>query len=176
MGEEYQILDRKTKYDGPKVKVGVETIRLPNGKIVEWDVVDYPDIVYGIPVTKDGCVLMVQEWRQGPEKVMTQFVGARVNRGGGIDELKRELREELGIKGGNYEKIVSFYNGVRHKGKKSLYLVKDFELGETDRDEDEIQKMVKIPIKGLYLCLSSKHVVTADALLGAKLIEEMLGR
>ena len=52
---------------------------------------------------EDNKVIMTQEWRQGPMDILTQFTGTRCkfdNYDDDIGELKRELQEELGVKGG----------------------------------------------------------------------------
>ena len=172
--DSYKIISRKQVYKGKKVNVFDERIQLPNGNVVEWDMVDFPDILMAIPVTKENTVLMVRQWRQGPKKIMTDFVGARLDdiQELPLDALKRELKEELGVDGGTYELLVKYSNGVRISGFRSLYLVVDFEQGVQNLDENEIVDIIELPVKGLYKELSENHVVTGDTLLMAKLVEE----
>lgn len=172
---DYKLLSRKQVYKGKKVNVYDETIKLPNGNIVEWDMVDFPDIYMAIPVTKDEKVLLVKQWRQGPKSIMTDFVGARLDNKSeqGLAALKRELAEELGLIGGNYEKLVEYSNGVRISGFRTIYLVTEFDIDKTKLEENEIVEKVEIPLKGLYKELVENHVVTGDTLLMAKLAEEI---
>lgn len=172
---DYQLISRNHVYKGKKVNVYDETIKLPNGNIVEWDMVDIPDIYMAIPVTKDEKVLLVKQWRQGPKSIMTDFVGARLDNKSeqGLAALKRELAEELGLIGGNYEKLVEYSNGVRISGFRTIYLVTEFDIDKTKLEENEIVEKVEIPLNGLYKELVENHVVTGDTLLMAKLAEEI---
>ena len=173
---DYKLISSNRVYNGKKVKVLDETIQLPNGNIVEWDMVEYPDIYMAIPVTNRKTVLMVQQWRQGPKVIMTDFVGARLDnpKEEGLEALKREVREELGIIGGNHNLHVKYSNGVRISGKRHIYLITDFEQAEQNLEKNELVNIVELPAIGLYKELSENHVVTADTLLMAKLVEEMM--
>ena len=173
--EGFKVLKKKTVYKSEKVQVDTETISLPNGNTVDWDVMVQPDFYCGVTIVDDKKVLMSKEWRQGPHDFLTQFTVARAPHEGeeeNLSELKRELKEELGVTGGQYEKVMRFAQGTRLTGFTIVYLVTDFTLGETHLDENEIQKIVALPIKGLYDELSKNHIVTSDTLLIAKLLEE----
>lgn len=174
MDHNYKVLKRNLLYKGKKISVSDETIQLPNGNIVEWDMVDYPDIFMAIPVTERNTVLMVQQWRQGPKQIMTDFVGARLDSENetGLESIKRELREELGIEGGKYQKLVEYYNGVRISGKREIYLVTDFAVSKPELEENEIVEVLELSVIGLYKNLSENYVTTGDTLLMAKLAEE----
>lgn len=174
MTDSYKLIERRVLYKGKKVTVFDEKIQLPNGNIVEWDMVEFPDIYMAIPVTNKKTVLLVQQWRQGPKAMTTDFVGVRLDdpNEDAMDALRRELNEELGIVGGKYEKLVEYSNGVRISGVRSIYLLVDFEQSEQNLDENELVDIIELPVKGLYRELSENHVVTGDTLLMAKLVEE----
>ena len=156
--DQFKIISKKTAYKAEKVQIDTAEISLPNGNVAHWDVVVMPTFYVGLPVV-DGNVFMTREWRLGPAKVMTQFSGGRGisdNEEENLGELRRELKEELGLEGGTYEHLISFSAGVRTTGD----------------DENEIQDIISLPIQGLYDELNNNHVVTADTLLAAKLLEE----
>jgi len=169
----YKVKKRTNVYEGKKVNVFDEQIQLPNGNIVEWDMVEFPDIYMA---TNKETVLLVQQWRQGPKAITTDFVGVRLDdpKEDAMEALKRELNEELGILGGKYEKLVKYSNGVRISGARSIYLLVDFEQSEQNLDENELVDIIELPVKGLYKELSENHVVTGDTLLMAKLVEEII--
>ena len=117
----YKILSATTVHKSDKVQVDKRKIQLPGGEVVEWHVLVSPDIYIGIPI-ESGHVYLVKEWRQGPQKILTQFVGARAifeNEDKNLGELKRELQEELGLDGGKYEKILKTANGSHISGFRS---------------------------------------------------------
>lgn len=174
MDHKFKILSKKLLFESHKFKIESVQVELPNGKSAEWDVNSIPDTYAAVPI-KDGIVYMTKEWRTGPEDFLTQFTIARCEHNDfekDLCELKREVQEELGIIEGNYEKIVTHNHSTRVTGKRTSFLVQNFTFGETNRDEDEFQEIIKIPIKGLYNELYSNHIVTAETLLVAKLLEE----
>lgn len=170
--DDYKSLGRKKVYEGQKVTVSIEKLELPNGNIVEWDLIEFPDIDMGIPLTDHGTVLMGQEWRQGPHGIITEFVGARKLVDEELFDLKKELKEELGLINGKFKSLVRFSNGVRITGFREVYLITDFEITKTEKEENEIIKTIELPVEGLYDALSKDHVVTAETLLMAKLVDD----
>jgi hypothetical protein len=170
----FKILNTRTVYKSTKTQVDKLTIQTPKGDIVEWDCNYLPNMFQAIPVVSNG-VMMTKEWRVGPQKVTTQFVSSRCvsdDEKDNIIELRRELKEELGIIGGNFVEVFSFHQGVHTAGKTSIFIVENFEIQETDRDKHEIQEIVHLPIKNLFNELAQNHTVVANTLLGAKIIED----
>src|SRR6185369_1820152 len=170
----FKVIETKTVYKSEKVQVNRETISVPNGNTVEWDVMVYPNFYVAVTI-KDKHVLLTKEWRQGPYGYLTQFTKARATHKTekeNIGEIARELKEEMGVEGGQYEKIITFAQGERLTGFCSVYFVTDFTISETKRDENEIQEVIELPIKNLYQELSTHHIVMPETLLIAKLLEE----
>jgi hypothetical protein len=172
--KQFKVLSRKTVAKYEKAQLDFETIQLPNGNIDEWVLMVYPDFYCAVTV-KDNNVLMTKEWRQGPHAVMTQFTQSRAyhkTEEENMKELQKELKEEMGVIGGTYKNILKYAHGARLEGFTTVFLVTDFEIGETQRDENEIQEIIELPIKGLYNELLKNHIVMAETLLIAKLLEE----
>jgi hypothetical protein len=170
----YKILEEDTVYNSTKLKINRAKISLPNGNVAEWDYIALPDFYYAIPIVEDK-VLMTKEWRLGPNNFLTQFTAARCihkDETKDLNELQRELKEELGLEGGIYEKYINFQQGFRTSGIITYFTVKDFKIGDVSRDENEIQEVIELPMKGLFNELLKNHQVTSDTLLVAKLLEE----
>lgn len=173
MGD-FKVVGSKTLFKSEKVQVDRETISLPNGNQAQWDVMVYPDFYEAVTI-KNKNVLLTKEWRQGPHDYLTQFTKARASHKTekeNLTELARELKEEMGVIGGVYEKVLSFAQGVRLTGFCTVYFVTNFNLTKTSRDKNEIQELITLPIKGLYQELTTKHVVMPETLLIARLLEE----
>ena len=81
-------------------------------------------------------------------------------------------KRSLALKGGVFEEIISFAWGFRITGNVTYFTVTDFEQCKMNRGENEIQEVIKLPIKGLFNELTQNHIVTSDTLLVAKLLEE----
>jgi ADP-ribose pyrophosphatase len=75
-----------------------KTFLLPDGKTSAFDVLDAGNYVTVAAFTPDREVILVHQYRPGPERVLTSFVEGAVDKG--EDPLlagHRELREETGF-------------------------------------------------------------------------------
>ncbi|MGL5823868.1 MAG: NUDIX hydrolase [Nocardioides sp.] len=73
------------------------TLRLPDGRRVDWDLLDIPSTVTVLPLTPAGVVVCVRQYRPGPNRYVVSLPGGLVD--SSEDPLAaagRELREETG--------------------------------------------------------------------------------
>lgn len=90
-------------YDG-FLRVLSRRLRLPDGRQVEWDLLDIPPTVTVLPFTADQRVVCVSQYRPGPDRHILSLPGGLVDAG---EEphiaAERELREETGYAAGRIE-------------------------------------------------------------------------
>ena len=83
-------------YDG-FIKVVVRRLRMPDGTEVEWDLLDTPASVAVFALTDDDQVVLVEQFRPGPGRVVRSLPGGIIDPGEGPEEAAaRELLEETG--------------------------------------------------------------------------------
>lgn len=146
-------------YEGSIINVERLTVELPNGKITYRDVVRNPGASAVIPVTEDGCVVLVEQFRKPIETTSLEIPAGKLDHG--EDPLEcaiRELREETGYKADHISKILTihptpaFADEVLH-----IYIATGLSKGEACPDEDEfitakkykIEEVVKMIHDGL---------------------------
>ncbi len=79
------------------MRVVLRTLRLPDGRQVEWDLLDMAPSVTVLPLTPDGRVVCVSQYRPGPNRHVVSLPGGLVDPGEKpLDAARRELREETG--------------------------------------------------------------------------------
>ena len=83
----------------------MEKVQLPSGAIVpEWFVLEFPDWVNVIAITKDGHFVMEDQYRHALGQTHYELVAGVVDPGETpLEAAKRELSEESGYGGGEWE-------------------------------------------------------------------------
>lgn len=89
----------------PWLTVRQDAVRLPNGTVYdEYYVLEYPTWINVIALTADGKFVMVKQYRHGLGIVATELCAGVAEEGEQpIDAAKRELLEETGFGGGEWE-------------------------------------------------------------------------
>ena len=97
----------RTAYSG-FVRVVQRTLRLPDGREAVWDLVDTPASVAVLPLTPDGDVVCIRQYRPGPQRVVLSLPGGLVDEGEDVAvAAERELREETGYAAESVEVVAS---------------------------------------------------------------------
>ena len=79
-------------------KVGFKSVK--SGKEGKFDVLETKDWVNVVPITKDGNVIMVRQFRFGSQETSLEFPAGAIETGENpLDAAKRELLEETGSLG-----------------------------------------------------------------------------
>jgi ADP-ribose pyrophosphatase len=83
----------------PKPKRFVrEDLVMPDGYEIDWYYIDTPPSVLVVPVTAQGTVVMVRQWRHNLKRHTLEFPAGTVEDGEPLERaVERELREETGF-------------------------------------------------------------------------------
>lgn len=142
----------ETVFRGPIFRVEVSTVRLPDGKSARRDVVRHPGAVCVLPITKEGEVYLVRQWRAGYRGTMLEIPAGKLDPGETDTRkaAKRELREETGAIAARMTYLGEYYGSPAILEERiAMYLAEDLTFGETDLDEDEFLAPVTMPLDAL---------------------------
>ena len=93
----------------PWLTVRHDRLELPNGNVIpDYYVLEYPPWVNIIPITEDGKIVMVTQYRHGIGRILTE-IPAGVMEKEDVSPLaaaQRELMEETGYGGGQWEELM----------------------------------------------------------------------
>jgi len=150
---DWQKLEEATVYSNFR-RIIKKRFLMPNGLTNEYDILDDHVFASIVPVTTDNEVLMVEEYRPGPERKLLAFPAGFINRGERpIDAAKRELLEETGYEAGHLELLKEVSGPYSHIVKYSFLATDCKKITEQALDEFEFTSIKKIPLKDLKTLL-----------------------
>ncbi|KYZ77503.1 ADP-ribose pyrophosphatase [Anaerosporomusa subterranea] len=126
-------------YEGAIVNIRRDTVTLPNGKSATREVVEHPGAVAVVPVTDDGKVILVRQFRHPIGQLLLEIPAGKLDKGEHPDDCaRRELEEETGFVASQLRRIASifttpgFTNEIIH-----IYLATGLTATAQHPDEDE---------------------------------------
>ena len=140
MSEKMKRMKRELKYEGSIVKVYMDEVELPNGKIAKWDFINHDGAAAVVPVTSEGKILMVKQYRNALDRNTLEIPAGKLD---DISEetsvcAARELEEETGYKPGKLEFLMTLCTWVAFTNEKiDVYVATDLIPAKQNLDEDE---------------------------------------
>ena len=135
-------------FDGVAIHLFRDEILLPNGNKGVREVIRHPGAVCVIPVTEDGDVIFVNQFRYAFNKVTLEVPAGKLEKGEDpLEAAMRELSEETGLSAKNVVYLGELYttpaliDEVIH-----MYLATDLVEGKQHLDEDEFINTLKMPL------------------------------
>lgn len=136
-------------YDGRIIKVKVDEVLLPNGKTAKREIVNHQGAVAVIPLTEDGKLIAVRQFRKPLEKVIVEIPAGKLEPGEDpLSCAKRELEEETGYTAEQYEKLSAFYTSPGFADELlHVYVATGLVKGESRPDEDEFVDVLEMTLE-----------------------------
>jgi ADP-ribose pyrophosphatase len=141
----------RTAYDGMLFDVVVE----------QWgehkrEIVEHPGSTAIVAIDREGFVVLVRQMREPTRKRLLELPAGTLERGEQpLETAKRELAEEVGLRGGQWRELASFYTTPGFcRERMYVFLVEDVETGEPSPDEDENVEVVRWRVEEIESRLS----------------------
>ena len=114
-------------------------------------VVVHPGSVGIVAVDKQRRFVFVEQYREPAQKKLLEIpAGVREDGESALETAQRELREECGLHGGDWEQVAHAWTTpgfVREE--MTLFIATDLEEGEDDLDDGEDVRVVRRPVDEL---------------------------
>ncbi|MBF6627761.1 MAG: NUDIX hydrolase [Proteiniphilum sp.] len=105
----WKVLESEYLHKRPWLTVRKEKLEMPNGNVVpEYYVLEYPDWVNIIAITKEGEFILVQQYRPGIGKTCFELCAGVCEEEdpSPLASAQRELLEETGYSGGHWKEFM----------------------------------------------------------------------
>ncbi|MCM1267393.1 MAG: NUDIX hydrolase [Bacteroidales bacterium] len=138
--ETYERLGRELVHKGAIIDYYQDTIRVANGNVVKWDLIDHKGAAAVVAVQDDGRLLMVRQYRNALDRETLEIPAGGLNSADEPTDLAaaRELEEETGFVAGKLERLLTLRTTVAFCNEKiDVYLATELKKGQQHLDEDE---------------------------------------
>lgn len=158
-----QILGSKLFFQGKKIQFEVNRLRLPNGVEGEWECIRHPGGALAVPITNDGKLVLVRQYRFAVKTRLLEFPAGTVE----LNEdpevtIKREIEEETGYRAKKWRSLGKFPLAPGYSDEFIFaFLAQDLEKlpqpPQQDEDED-IDVVLMTPAEFEHLAMTSNQI------------------
>ena len=148
MDREAEVLECRQIYDGKVVKLGVEEVRLPNGKTTELEIIRHQGAAAVVPIDEDGKVYLVRQYRHAVGEWLLEVPAGKLEPGESPEEcIGREIEEETGMKAGRLVPLGPIWTTPGFTDEKIwLFVATGLTPGRQTLEDDEPLEVEAIPL------------------------------
>lgn len=165
-----EIIRSERIFQGRVVNLRVDTVRLPNGRLSQREIVEHRGAVAIVPMLSKDTLLMVRQFRLAANEVLLEVPAGTLE----PDEppevcAARELEEETGYRAATLSPLFSLYLAPGYSQEiLHVFLAQDLEKTSQQVEDDENVEVVAIPLQGAV------EMVLDGAIKDAKTIAALL--
>ncbi len=181
-GAWFETVDRREVYDG-FARVRVDRVRTPDGDEVDREVVIRNDAVAVVPITPDGRVLLLHQYRQPVGRPLIEIPAGLLDVEGEApaDAAQRELVEELGMRAGTLTELTTFWNSAGWSTERTtIYLGRELQPDPPPDDfvpgaEEAHLEVVSLAVEDALTAVHDGEITDAKTVIGLLLAHRRLG-
>lgn len=167
MGE-FKRIDRNLSYQGKILKVYTDRVEV-NGKESNWDYVHHNGGAAVVPVTKEGKILMVRQYRNALDEYTLEIPAGALDstKESGAECVARELEEETGYRSEHIEWLVTTHSWVAFTNEKvEIFVAKDLLPSKQKFDEEESIELEEYSIDELQEMIFKGEITDSKTVAG----------
>ena len=138
-----------------------DTVVLPNGKKATREFMDHPGAVAVLPVTDDGKIIFVRQFRYPVGKATLEIPAGKLHspKDNTLARAKAELQEETGYTAKKIKPLLSYWtspafaNEVLH-----IFTAEGLRPGASSPDEDEFLRVETLPFEKAWRMLKAGQI------------------
>jgi ADP-ribose pyrophosphatase len=146
--QEGKRLGRRGIFDGRIVRLSVDRVRLPNGNVVELELIRHPGAAAVVPLDANGNVLLVRQYRYASGGWLLEIPAGKLDGAEAPDACAaRELEEEAGQRAGRLIPMGRIWTTPGFTDERIwLFLATDLTETATSHQRDEVMSLERIPL------------------------------
>lgn len=166
---EEKTISTKNIFNGRVIKVQVDEVILPNGKKATRELVKHPGAVAIIPITSEGKIVMVEQFRKPLERSIIEIPAGKLEPGEKPEATAiRELEEETGYGAKDLDIIQSFATSPGFADEIiHLFVARNlFKIpNPASLDEDEFVELIEVSIEEAEQLVADQRIYDAKTIL-----------
>jgi len=172
------VLDTETLYEGRLVRLYRATVRLPNGGTSLREIVRHPGAVAMVPLTPQGEVILVQQFRLPANQIMLEIPAGTLEPGEDPAlAAQRELQEEIGLRPGRLTPLGGEFTAPGYTSEFiHLFLAEDLQPAPLAVDDDEFLETVSLPLDEALRRVESGAIQDGKTIAALLLVARRLGQ
>ncbi len=140
MSEKIKRIGRELKFQGKIIDFYQDTIEIDGDHTVIWDFISHKGAAAVVPVTEEGKILMVRQYRNALDRYTLEIPAGALDAADepGIVCASRELEEETGYRSEHLERLITLRTTVAFCNERiEVFVAKDLIPSHQHLDEDE---------------------------------------
>lgn len=174
----YDVVESTVTHEGVMSTLRVDQVAMPGGGVAPREVAQRPDAVAVVPLTTDGEVVMLRQYRHPVGRYELEIPAGLLDVEGEAEAeaAQRELVEEIGMTAGTLERLTRFWNSAGWSDEATTVFVgRDLRPAAPDDDfvpegEEADMQVLRVPLAEAVALVRSGAITDAKTVIGLLLV------
>ncbi|MDH5811179.1 MAG: NUDIX hydrolase [Candidatus Methanomethylicaceae archaeon] len=170
-----RVVRSELAFSGKLIKVRVDEVVLPNGRVAQREIVVHRGAVAIIGLEGDK-IIMERQYRHAAGKMMWEIPAGTLEDGETpLECAKRELLEETGYVAEKMEEFIHFYVAVGYSTEIiHVFLATGLKRAEPTPEEDETIKTKMVPFDEVLRMIRDNEIEDAKTIIGVLMLRDRM--
>lgn len=161
-------IHRTYLHESPYFSFRLDEVELPDGTRIEYGVLESGGFAAMLPVTDEGNVVLVRQWRHSLERFTLELPSGAVDEGEEPSlAARRELFEETGFRAEGVEHLATVHTSPGRSDEVChVFRCRAVRGGEARPDSTEFIEVVEVPMEEAVAKVRSGEITAAASVLG----------